>query len=93
MVDWDSLEEYERNCTKCNLCKNRTKVLLGNGNKATKIMLVAEVPGQTEDLEGVPFVGKSGKILDQLLEEVALSRNDIYITNIVKCHPPQNRNP
>lgn len=92
-MTWEELESKERICTKCDLCQTRRQVLLGKGNKEAALMIVAEAPGEQEDIQGVPFVGRSGTVLDAVFEKVGMTREEIYITNIVKCHPPKNRNP
>ncbi|MCX6667413.1 MAG: uracil-DNA glycosylase [Euryarchaeota archaeon] len=81
------------NCRKCDLWKTRKKPVFGEGSIDTDILFVGEAPGYNEDLQGRPFVGKAGKILDELLESIGLHRSDIYIANILKCRPPNNRNP
>jgi len=73
--------------------KNCTNLVVGKGNLNAKILFVGEAPGRNEDLQGLPFVGKAGKNLDELLNKVGLSLNDVYIANILKCRPPENRNP
>ncbi len=80
------------NCKRCPLYKFRTNVVIGEGAK-NSIMLVGEAPGKNEDIVGRPFVGRAGKILDELLANVGLKRKDIFITNLVKCRPPNNRDP
>ena len=80
-------------CTKCSLYKSRTYPVIGQGNHQADIVLVAEAPGANENRSGRPFYGQAGKVLDELLESVNLKREDIYITNILKCRPPGNRNP
>jgi uracil-DNA glycosylase family 4 len=80
-------------CRKCNLWKTRKKPVFGEGSIDIDILLVGEAPGYNEDLQGRPFVGKAGKILDELLESIELHRSDIYIANILKCRPPGNRAP
>lgn len=81
-------------CQKCNLHKTRTNVVTGKGNPNAKLMLIGEGPGQQEDETGIPFVGKAGQLLDKILESVNIDKEkDIYICNIVKCRPPQNRVP
>ena len=81
-------------CKKCGLCETRNHVVFGVGNPQAKVMLVGEGPGEHEDLEGEPFVGRGGQLLDKLLAAVDLDRHtNIYITNIVKCRPPKNRDP
>ena len=81
------------NCRKCDLWKTRKKPVFGEGSIDTDILFIGEAPGYNEDLQGRPFVGKAGKILDELLESIGLHRSDIYIANILKCRPPYNRNP
>ena len=80
-------------CQKCPLYKTANKAVTGAGDPNGKIMIIAEAPGFYEDREGIPFVGSSGKLLDQLLSSITLTRNQVFITNILKHHPPQNRNP
>ena len=80
-------------CTKCPLHKNRHKFVYGEGNPNAIAMLIGEGPGEQEDLQGKPFVGAAGKLLDKMLAAINLNRSEIYITNIVKCRPPGNRNP
>lgn len=93
MYTWNELERSIVNCGRCALCKKRTQAVPGKGNHSAQIMLVAEAPGKQEDLQGIPFVGPAGKVLDILLTSAGLNRKDVYITNIVKCHPPGNRDP
>ena len=82
------------NCRRCGLCETRHNVVVGVGNPHAKVMFVGEGPGENEDLQGEPFVGRAGKLLDTMLDAVDLSRErNIYIANIVKCRPPQNRDP
>ena len=80
-------------CTNCLLCRTRTNVVFGVGSEHAKIVFVGEGPGQQEDLSGVPFVGAAGQLLDEMLSIIDLGRNNCYIANIVKCRPPQNRDP
>jgi DNA polymerase len=80
-------------CTKCSLSKSRTNAVAGKGNYAAEIMFIGEAPGRNEDLKGEPFVGAAGKILSEALEYAGLSRDDVFITNVVKCRPPDNRIP
>lgn len=81
-------------CTKCRLCEGRTNSVFKDGNPNANLMLIGEGPGQNEDETGIPFVGRAGQLLTQILDSVNISRqNDIYICNIVKCRPPQNRKP
>jgi len=87
------LEEEINECQLCELGKTRKKAVVGAGSLSAKIMLIGEAPGYYEDLNGKPFVGKAGKILDELLESLGRKRAEVYITNILKCRPPGNRNP
>lgn len=81
-------------CCRCGLCQGRTQAVLGAGVPNSRIVIVGEGPGRNEDEQGKPFVGRSGQLLDRMLEEVGLSRNkNVFITNIVKCRPPENRDP
>ncbi|MCZ6582356.1 MAG: uracil-DNA glycosylase [Thaumarchaeota archaeon] len=80
-------------CKKCSLCESRTHAVPGKGNSKAEIVFVGEAPGRSEDLKGEPFVGSAGKKLSDLLEHVGLSRDSVYITNVVKCRPPENRQP
>ena len=93
MQDLSQLEEKVRNCTKCDLCKNRTNAVPGEGDDKAQIMFVGEGPGFYEDRDGRPFIGPSGKFLSELLASIGLSREKVYITNMVKCRPPNNRDP
>jgi DNA polymerase len=80
-------------CTKCPLWKARKKAVPGVGNPRSQIMLIGEAPGRSEDAKGEPFVGMAGKFLDLLLSQIGFSREDVFITNVVKCRPPRNREP
>ena len=80
-------------CHSCELAKSRKKIVTGDGNLYTSLILVGEAPGRKEDESGLPFVGSAGKILDEILESSGFSRSEIYITNILKCRPPRNRRP
>jgi uracil-DNA glycosylase len=82
-----------RGCTKCALARTRTNFVFGSGNADSKILFVGEAPGKNEDLQGRPFVGQAGKILDELLETEGFSRNEVFIANVLKCRPPLNRDP
>jgi len=94
MLSWEELEQSCADCSKCDLCRGRTNPVFGVGVKSADIMLVGEGPGESEDLQGVPFVGKAGQLLDDMLKIIGLDRNsNIYIANVVKCRPPQNRDP
>lgn len=90
----EQLKAKCENCEKCQLCKNRTNLVFGVGVPNAEIMLIGEGPGENEDLQGKPFVGKSGQLLDKMLAAIDLDREkNIYIANMVKCRPPQNRDP
>lgn len=91
---WDELKNACEQCQKCELCKTRHNVVVGVGSENAEVMFIGEGPGENEDLQGEPFVGRAGKLLDKMLAAVDLDRNkNIYIANIVKCRPPQNRDP
>ena len=91
---WDKLEIDCLCCEKCSLCKTRTNVVFGVGNKEAEVLFIGEGPGQNEDLQGEPFVGRGGQLLDKMLTAIDLDRKkNIYIANIVKCRPPKNRDP
>lgn len=92
--DWEELEAACMRCEKCGLCTGRRHVVFGVGNRRAKVMFVGEGPGEHEDLQGEPFVGRGGQLLDKMLAAVDLDRkSNVYIANIVKCRPPQNRDP
>lgn len=92
--NWDSLEQRCRACNACGLSATRTNVVFGAGCRQAEVMLVGEGPGENEDLQGEPFVGRGGQLLDQMLAAVGLYReHNVYIANIVKCRPPRNRDP
>ena len=82
-----------KNCLDCSLGHTRKNFVFGEGNPTSDIVFIGEAPGEKEDLEGIPFVGKSGKLLDKILFAIGLKRSDVYILNIIKCRPPNNRNP
>ena len=90
---FEKLEESIKDCKKCKLCNNRNNIVLGCGNKKAKIMFIGEGPGADEDIQGEPFVGKAGKLMNQAFKGVGIKREDVYICNVVKCRPPMNRNP
>ena len=90
---WEELENRCRSCTGCALHKTKTKTVFGCGNRTSKVMFVGEAPGESEDLQGLPFVGASGQLLDRYLDAVGLPRESVYIANILKCRPPHNRDP
>ena len=91
--NWEELEEACKNCKKCKLCNNRTNVVIGTGNKNANLMFIGEGPGADEDREGIPFVGKAGKLMNMAFQGIGINREEVYIANIVKCRPPANRNP
>ena len=91
--DLEELEEEAKQCKKCKLCQNRNNVVFGTGNKQADLMFIGEGPGADEDMQGVPFVGKAGKLMNMAFEAIGLNRDEVYIANIVKCRPPSNRNP
>ncbi len=92
--NWNDLKEACLKCSKCELCKTRNNVVVGVGNPNAKVMFIGEGPGENEDLQGEPFVGRGGQLLDKMLKAVDLDRHsNIYIANIVKCRPPKNRDP
>ena len=90
---WDILQAEVANCTKCALCATRTQTVFGSGNKQADWMLVGEAPGQHEDEQGLPFVGNAGLLLTEMLRAIGLTREEVFITNILKCRPPSNRDP
>ena len=93
-TNWEDLKKACESCEKCELCQTRTNVVVGVGNPNAEVMFIGEGPGENEDLQGEPFVGRAGKLLDKMLDAVDLDRyTNIYIANIVKCRPPKNRDP
>ena len=93
-MEIEALQQECLACRRCGLCETRTNVVFGQGVTTAEVMFVGEGPGASEDEQGLPFVGKSGQLLDHYLEAVDLSRDkNVYIANIVKCRPPQNRDP
>lgn len=90
---WRELLEICTSCEKCGLHKTRNKIVFGKGAQDAKIMFIGEAPGEAEDLQGLPFVGKAGKLLDKYLLNFDFTLDNIYISNILKCRPPQNRDP
>ena len=89
----NELKKEVEKCWRCPLYRTRTKVVFGTGSVNAKLMIISEAPGRWEDIKGEPFVGRAGKILDELLESIGIKREDVYVANILKCRPPQNRNP
>lgn len=93
MESWEALEQSCMLCSACGLCKTRHNVVFGVGNEKADVMFIGEGPGEQEDLQGIPFVGPAGKLLDDMLSIIDLNRTNVYIANIVKCRPPRNRDP
>lgn len=92
--DYENLRKEVLTCTRCGLCATRKNAVFGVGQPSSRVVFVGEAPGENEDIQGEPFVGRGGQLLDRMLQHVGLSRSkNIYITNIVKCRPPDNRNP
>ncbi|MDL2235092.1 uracil-DNA glycosylase [Christensenellaceae bacterium OttesenSCG-928-L17] len=92
-LTWEFLKNSVQNCDLCALCAARTNIAFGEGNEQADILFVGEGPGREEDLQGRPFVGPAGQLLDKMLAAIDLKREDVYIANIVKCRPPNNRVP
>ena len=99
MEEYDKREKLKefylkiRDCQECELSKSRTKFVFGSGSAYASIMFVGEAPGKNEDLQGLPFVGQAGKLLDELLGSIGIDRSEVFIANILKCRPPGNRDP
>jgi DNA polymerase len=97
-LDWTALQQVVANCQACGLCKSRKNTVFGVGDTQARWLVVGEAPGENEDLQGEPFVGQAGRLLDNMLKAVGLSRSatgkqGVYIANVLKCRPPANRNP
>jgi len=98
-LDWPALRAAVAGCRACGLCESRTQTVFGVGNERARLMIVGEAPGENEDLQGEPFVGQAGKLLDNMLRAIGLTRADdtperqVFIANTLKCRPPRNRNP
>ncbi len=90
---WEELENSIKDCKKCKLCKTRQNIVFGTGNKNADLMFIGEGPGADEDAKGEPFVGRAGKLMNLSFGIVGIKRKNVYIANVVKCRPPQNRNP
>lgn len=90
---WQELAHRVEHCTACSLCRERTHTVLGEGHPSSPLMIIGEGPGADEDQQGRPFVGKAGQLLDGILRSVEIERSEVYITNVVKCRPPENRAP
>ena len=91
--NWEELESACKECKKCKLCQGRTNVVIGTGNKEADLMFIGEGPGADEDASGIPFVGKAGKLMNMAFQALGINRDKVYIANVVKCRPPNNRNP
>lgn len=91
--NWKELEASIDQCKKCKLCNNRNNIVFGTGKKDTSLMFIGEGPGKDEDMQGIPFVGKAGKLMNMAFDGIGINRDEVYIANIVKCRPPSNRNP
>lgn len=92
----ETLEDIRKDlgdCRRCKLCKSRTHIVFGEGNPSARLVFVGEGPGYDEDIQGKPFVGKAGQLLNKIIKAMNLTREQVYICNIIKCRPPQNRNP
>ena len=92
-MEFEEIKKQAEICRKCELWKTRTNVVFGEGPEDAKIMFIGEAPGFNEDKQGKPFVGRAGKFLDELLKAANLKREEVYITNIIKCRPPNNKDP
>ena len=91
--NWRILEEECKKCNKCKLAATRKNVVIGVGNKKSNLMFIGEGPGADEDEQGIPFVGKAGQLMDMAFKAIGIKREEVYIANVVKCRPPNNRNP
>lgn len=89
----EELEESSKGCTKCKLCTGRKHVVFGVGDTKAKVMMIGEGPGADEDIQGIPFVGKAGQLMNKAFQGLEIHRDDLYVANVVKCRPPQNRVP
>ena len=92
-ADWDQLREAVRTCTRCALHRGRTQTVFGVGSRTADLLVIGEAPGAEEDRQGEPFVGRAGQLLNAMLAAIHLAREDVFIANILKCRPPNNRNP
>jgi len=96
LKDWTTLLDYYKeicDCQKCDLARSRTNFVFGSGSQNSELIFIGEAPGYNEDIQGEPFVGAAGKLLDSLLNEIGMSRNEVFIANVLKCRPPDNRDP
>ena len=92
-TEWRALEQQVAGCRQCVLCETRTQTVFGGGSKTAQWMLIGEAPGHNEDLEGKPFVGRAGQLLTEMIRAIGLTREQVFIANILKCRPPDNRDP
>ena len=92
-LDWDALQQCVADCTRCELAASRTQTVFGVGNHDADWLIIGEAPGAEEDRRGEPFVGRAGQLLDQMLQAIGQSRDRVFIANILKCRPPDNRDP
>lgn len=90
---WQQLEQAVSSCSKCDLHQSRTQTVFGVGNRNSRLLIIGEAPGKDEDLQGEPFVGRAGQLLNAMLAAIGLQREQIYIANVLKCRPPNNRDP
>ncbi len=91
--DWESLADTVRQCRLCGLCETRTQTVFGTGDRKARLMVIGEAPGAEEDRQGEPFVGRAGQLLNSMLRAAGFERGEVYIANVLKCRPPQNRDP
>lgn len=91
--NWEDLENSIKDCKNCKLCNGRKNIVFGVGNKEADLMFIGEGPGGYEDIQGIPFVGKAGQLMNRAFEGLGIKREEVYIANIVKCRPPNNRDP
>lgn len=91
--DWQTLESAVSGCRLCGLCETRTQTVFGTGNRRARLMVIGEAPGAEEDRQGEPFVGRAGQLLNSMLRACGFERGDVFIANVLKCRPPQNRDP
>ena len=92
-AEWETLRAEVAACRQCALCESRTQTVFGTGNDKADWMIIGEAPGQSEDQQGEPFVGRAGQLLTEMLRAIGLKRDEVFITNILKCRPPNNRDP
>lgn len=91
--NWQQLQQIISQCQKCGLCSSRTQTVFGTGSPTADLMIIGEAPGANEDQQGKPFVGRAGELLTEMLKSVGIAREDVFIANILKCRPPNNRDP